>query len=96
MKDIENKTMLFETIAPKLVRDADHELWQAALSVLANDFMQRCAEDTQRGVCAIVVGACSHWVRPHQSPWSATGCFAYPQGYKKFRPGTGLVCNFCL
>jgi hypothetical protein len=78
--------MLFEIIAPKLVRDDDHELWQATLSVLADEFMQRCAEETQRGVCAMVVGACSHWVRPHQSRWSAAGGFAYPQGYKNSVP----------
>lgn len=86
MKDIENKTMFIETIAPKLVRDDDHELWQAALSVLADEFTQRCAEEMQRGACAMVVGACSHWVRPHQSRWRAAGGFAYPQGYKNFVP----------
>jgi hypothetical protein len=86
MKDIENKTMLFERIAPKLVREDDHHLWPAALSVLADEFMQRCAEETQRGVRAMVVGACSHWVRPHQSRWSAAGGFAYPQGYKNSVP----------
>jgi hypothetical protein len=27
------------------------------------------------------VGACSHWLRPHQTRWTAAGGFALPVGY---------------
>jgi hypothetical protein len=91
MKTIENKTILFETLEPKLVADDDHALWRAVLLVLTDELAQRRAEESQRGVWGMVVGACSHWVRPHNSRWNAAGDFVYPDGY-----GTGLVCDFCL
>jgi hypothetical protein len=86
MKDIKNRATLFEAIEPKLVGDDDRALWRAALSVLADEVMQRRAEQSRPGAWAMVVGACSHWVRPHQSRWSAAGGFAYPQGYKDSVP----------
>lgn len=27
------------------------------------------------------IGACSHWQRPHQTRWTASGGFAWPEGY---------------
>ena len=27
------------------------------------------------------LGACSHWLRPHQTRWNAAGGFAWPTGY---------------
>lgn len=27
------------------------------------------------------IGSCSHWLRPHQSVWTAAGGFAAPEGY---------------
>jgi hypothetical protein len=86
MKTIENKTTLFETLEPKLVADDDHALWRAVLSVLTDEFAQRRAEESQRGAWAMVVGACSHWVRPHNSRWNAAGGFIYPGGYKDSVP----------
>ncbi len=73
MKGIENDTILFESLQPQLAVHDDRELWRAALSVLADEFAQRYAEESGRGVWAMVVGACSHWVRPHNScPWRIT------------------------
>jgi hypothetical protein len=86
MKAAENKAILFETLEPKLVADDDRALWQAALFVLTDEFTQRQADESQRGVWAIVVGACSHWVRPHNSRWNAAGGFVYPDGYKDSVP----------
>ena len=37
VKAIESKTILFETLEPKLVADDDHALWRAALFVLADE-----------------------------------------------------------
>ena len=56
MKTIENKAILFETLEPKLVADDDHALWRAVLLVLTDELAQRRAEESQRGVWAMVVG----------------------------------------
>jgi hypothetical protein len=87
VKAIGKHTILLQTIEPKLVADDDPALWSAALVVLADELEQRQAEDSGRGVSAMVVGACSHWVRPHNSRWNAAGGFAYPDGYKDSVPG---------
>jgi hypothetical protein len=34
----------------------------------------------------MVAGACSHWLRPHQTRWTKAGGFAYPDGYRNFEP----------
>ena len=86
MKAIVDNTILFETIEPKLVADDDPALWRAALFVLADELEQRHAEESRRRVWAMVVGACSHWVRPHNSRWNAAGGFIYPHGYKDSVP----------
>jgi hypothetical protein len=81
MKVIENDTILFDGLQSKLTPHDDRELWRAALSVFADEFAQRHAEESGRGAWAMVVGACSHWVRPHNSRWNAAGGFVYPTGY---------------
>jgi hypothetical protein len=81
-----NSTMLFETIQPKLGADDDPGLWKVALSVLADELTQRQAEESKHGAWAMVVGACSHWVRPHNSRWNAAGGFVFPDGYKDSLP----------
>jgi len=37
-------------------------------------------------ISGLVVGACSHWVRPHNSRWNAAGGFVCPDGYKILFP----------
>jgi hypothetical protein len=86
VKTIDKYILLFQTIEPKLVADDDPALWRAALIVLADELEQRHAEDSGCGVSAMVVGACSHWVRPHNSRWNAAGGFVYPDGYKDSVP----------
>jgi hypothetical protein len=86
VKAIESKTILFETLEPKLVADDDHALWRAALFVLADEVAQRQGKESQRGIWAMVVGECSHWVRPHNSRWNAAGGFVSPDGYKDSVP----------
>ena len=78
--------ILFQAIQPKLAAHDDPALWRAALFVLADEFTQHFAEESGRGVWAMVVGVCSHWVRPHNSRWNAAGGFAYPDGYKDSVP----------
>lgn len=82
MKVIENDAILFDALQTKLTPHDDRELWRAALPVLADEFAQRYAEESGRGVWAMVVGACSHWVRPHNSRWNAAGGFVYPDATK--------------
>ena len=86
VKGIGNDEIFFETIERKLAVDDDPVLWKAALSVLADELAQRQAEEAIRGTRAMVVGACSHWVRPHNSRWNAAGGFVYPEGYKDSVP----------
>ena len=85
MKAID-KRIPFEAIEPKLATDDDPALWRAALLVLADELTQRQAEESRGGVWAMLVGACSHWVRPHNSRWNSAGGFVYPQGYKDSIP----------
>lgn len=86
MKAIEKNPILFETVEPRLVADDDPALWRAVLFVLADELAQRQAEESRGAVWAMVVGACSHWMRPHQTRWTAAGGFAYPKGYKDSVP----------
>ena len=60
-----------------LDQDDDAELWRVALSHILTEV------EKNPGVL-VRVGRCSHWLRPHQSRWTADGGFASPTGY-----GTG-------
>src|SRR5215475_1922694 len=62
VKAIENNTILFQTIEPRLAAEDSPALWQAALFVLSDELAQRQAEESRSGVWAMVVGVCSHWV----------------------------------
>lgn len=54
----------------------DPQLWREVLSAVAQD-----ASLVTSAPLYAVVGCCSHWVRPHQSRWTAAGGFALPVGY---------------
>lgn len=56
--------------------DDDPQLWREVLSAVAQD-----ASLVRSSPLYAVVGCCSHWVRPHQSRWTAAGGFALPVGY---------------
>ncbi|HEV2306249.1 MAG TPA: hypothetical protein VGR93_12065 [Candidatus Acidoferrales bacterium] len=86
----------FEAIEKKLAADDDREFWQAALAVLADEFAQRHKEESARGDWAIVIGACSHWKRPHQTRWTAAGGFAFPAGYSQRFPTLDWSFTFIL
>ncbi len=57
-----------------LDEDDDVEFWQVNL----NHILSEVEKDTQ---VSVEVGRCSHWLRPHQSRWTADGGFAWPSGY---------------
>jgi hypothetical protein len=44
------------------------------------------AQLPKRAGVLVQVGRCSHWLRPHQTRWTADGGFAWPTGYGN---GTG-------
>ena len=71
---------LATVLQERLTMEDDPALWEQVLEAIAddastldsvNDGLQLYAE----------VGICSHWLRPHQTRWTAAGGFACPVGY---------------
>lgn len=67
-------------IRERLATDDDPTLWVVVLRAVAEDALVLQAH-TGRSKLYAVIGSCSHWVRPHQSRWTAAGGFALPVGY---------------
>jgi hypothetical protein len=65
----------------------DRGLWEEVLRVVAEDASVLLVKGRSSRLYA-TVGACSHWLRPHQSRWTAAGGFALPTGYGD---GEGLL-----
>ena len=86
MNTFDKPIIPFEAVEAKLAADDDRDLWRAALCVLTDELVQRYGEESRTIACAMVLGACSHWVRPHQTRWTAAGGFAYPVGYREALP----------
>jgi hypothetical protein len=87
MSETDVATLFFNAIHPNLTLDDDPAFWRTLVAVLADELGRRRAAKMKHTVWAMVVGACSHWVRPHNSGWwDATGNFVYPQGYKDSVP----------
>ena len=66
-------------IEERLNADDDPLLWQEVLRVAAEDFS--IGVGRSRSTFFAIIGSCSHWLRPHQSRWTAAGGFAAPVGY---------------
>jgi hypothetical protein len=68
-------------ISQHLCEDDDPTLWESAVNLIFHEasFLARCASDTTS--IAAIIGCCSHWLRPHQTRWTADGGFAWPSGY---------------
>src|SRR6185437_15741505 len=64
----------------------DFELWRVALEQILSELPLRTGSLVQ-------IGRCSHWLRPHQTRWTADGGFAWPTGYGS---GTGGFCPEAL
>jgi hypothetical protein len=60
--------------------DDDQKLWQELFRVVAEDASVLLVKDRSSLLYA-TAGTCSHWLRPHQSRWTAAGGFALPVGY---------------
>jgi len=64
-----------------LNNDDDPNLWREVMASLAQDLEAMLFEKSYKGNIYLVIGACSHWTRPHQTRWTANGGFAWPSGY---------------
>jgi hypothetical protein len=72
-----------DCILERLTTEDDPAAWKAVLSMVSEEFVERYrAERRKKESWFLRVGACSHWVRPHQSRWIAAGGFALAIGYK--------------
>jgi hypothetical protein len=67
-------------LAERLSAEGDPALWELVLRVLAEDASTLEAVINGSQLYA-EVGICSHWLRPHQTRWTAAGGFALPVGY---------------
>ena len=77
-----NTWMQFEPgISRHFSDDDDPTLWESAVNLIFHEasFLARCASDTT--TVSATIGCCSHWLRPHQTRWTADGGFAWPSGY---------------
>jgi len=72
-------------LSERLSPEDDPALWEQVLKVLAEDASTLEAVTGGSQLYA-EVGVCSHWLRPHQTRWTAAGGFAWPVGYG----GTGF------
>jgi hypothetical protein len=63
-----------DLLASHLASDDDPDLWRAVTDCAFADF------EKSPGIL-VEIGRCSHWLRPHQTRWTAGGGFAYPSGY---------------
>jgi hypothetical protein len=64
----------------RLSVEDDPVLWERVLKILAEDAsILECVADGSQLYAE--VGVCSHWLRPHQTRWTAAGGFALPVGY---------------
>ena len=71
---------LLTAVDERLGADDDRELWREVLRVVAEDASVLLLKDKGSTLYA-TIGSCSHWIRPHQSRWTAAGGFALPVGY---------------
>jgi hypothetical protein len=56
----------------RLGADDDTELWIATLRSAAED-AAALHVNSYRSKLYAIVGSCSHWLRPHQTRWTAAG-----------------------
>jgi hypothetical protein len=73
---------MFEpVITPHLSEEDDPALWAAVVNAVYTDANALCRSLASCGRILTRLGLCSHWLRPHQTRWTADGGFAWPTGY---------------
>ncbi|MCG6987828.1 MAG: hypothetical protein LJF06_06575, partial [Gemmatimonadetes bacterium] len=79
----------FESVlVPLLGGEDDLELWATVVAEVYEDAEYLCRYNPSRRWIETEIGAGSHWLRPHQTRWTADGGFAYPVGYEGGRFST--------
>ncbi len=80
------KERFMEEVNHHLSAQDDSTLWEAAFDTLLADVEALYPERSKKYEVFLQIGACSHWLRPHQTRWTADGGFAAPDGYvQKYR-----------
>jgi len=75
---------LSERIVTFLRERDDPKLWESAINLIFTDASYLACHATTRKAIVAEIGCCSHWLRPHQTRWTADGGFAWPSGYGGF------------
>jgi hypothetical protein len=70
-----------DEISSHLTSDDDVEFWREAFDTLLTDIEALYPAKISDRDIFLQFGACSYWLRPHQTSWSAGGGFAWPDGY---------------
>jgi hypothetical protein len=70
-----------QTISQNLSPNDDINLWLLFFEIWKEDFQLNQSKDLDDYEIFLQIGACSHWLRPHQTRLTAAGGFAYPVGY---------------
>jgi hypothetical protein len=70
-----------QLILSYLSSEDDEGFWLIAISVLLRDVEAELKETQLKSKVYVQIGACSHWLRPHQTRWTAAGGFVWPSGY---------------
>jgi hypothetical protein len=81
------------SVEEQLSDEDDPALWAQVLRALAEDASVLQVADHRAHLFA-EVGVCSHWLRPHQTRWTAAGGFAFPAGYERFAAGVSCLPGF--
>ncbi len=68
-------------VTPLLGDEDDPALWSAVIDAVYPDARALCRLVPAGWAVATQLGRCSHWLRPHQTRWTADGGFAWPTGY---------------
>ena len=79
---------------PRLSESDDARFWSTVLNDLAQEFESLCINESEDYDIFFQIGACSHWLRPHQFRLAAAGGFAYPSGYAESRFGYNALPEF--
>src|SRR5271170_2612212 len=77
---IQTSIALPKLIEQQLSEEDDPALWEQVLKAVAEDASVLQISGHRAHLYA-EVGVCSHWLRPHQTRWTAAGGFAWPVGY---------------
>ena len=68
-------------VLPYLSDGDDARLWLTVFNDLTQVFLSLGLDERHSHEIFLQIGACSHWLRPHQTRLTAAGGFALPAGY---------------